>query len=87
MTSHNELNHLEAKISRSAAQLLQTVLHAARARVPGTDLADQITNLQAARLEVVAVGSQLTIQVYTPDSQGGELLLIGWTAEEAQECH
>lgn len=87
-TSTNEMDRIEAKIAGSAAQLLQTVLQAARTRVAGTSLADNIDNLKAARLVVTAVGPEVTVQSFAPDGQGNEVLLISFTAEETGGvCH
>lgn len=88
-TSNAEMDNLEARIAGSAAQLLQTVLQAARTRVAGTDQADMIDSLKAARLVVTAVGPEVTVQAFAPDGQGGEQLLIGFTASEMSDavCH
>jgi hypothetical protein len=88
-TLSDEMDQLEAKIAGSAAQLLQTVLQAARVRIAGTEQADMIDNLTAARLIVAAVGPEVTVQALAPDGHGGELLLIGFTAAEISGaiCH
>jgi hypothetical protein len=89
MNANNELDRLEEKLAASAGQLLQTALLAARARVAGTDLADQITNLTEARLEISARGSEITVQAWAPDRSGNAVLLIGFTADEISDapCH